>query len=204
MNERDRVFSRARQLDLGSGDRPAEGFLGLDKLVHRPELGVWQFDLATGEPWPFADEQVQQLRSSHLIEHLPAGEVCAHEFSDESLGLRSKVPTPWLRSLGLVDALCWFMNEAWRVAARGAQFELRWPAMVDLRWDPPRWVTTAFLDPTHRRFIPHEQLVYFSAAGRQALQVASYPLSCDWSVKELAQGSLGGEHVENIAWLVKE
>lgn len=197
------VLSQARKLDLGCGDRPAEGHVGLDQ-VGRPELGVWACNLANGIPWPFADEQILELRSSHLIEHLPACEVQAHEFSNGSFTQRSAVPTRWLRSLGPVDALFWFMNEAWRVAAWGAEFELRWPALVDLRHDPPRWLVTAFLDPTHRRFIPTEQLSYFSVEGRQALRVTGYPLSCDWTVKKLAQAELGGGHVENIAWLVKE
>jgi hypothetical protein len=189
-------------LDLGSGAQPRAGFVGLDKGSYDvdPSREVWQFDLSSGNPWPLADGQVVELYSSHLIEHLPADVVRAHEFVRN--GERSTVPG-FQRFVREQDALFWFMDECWRVAAPGARFELRWPALVDFRTDPPRWLTTAFMDPTHRRFIPVETLHYFNREMREQLQVTGYAIECDWHVADLGQRELGGGHVENIAWLQK-
>lgn len=56
------------RLDLGCGQSPAEGFKGVDAfeadgvdIVH---------DLLTF-PWPFADQSVDEVRSSHFLEHVP-------------------------------------------------------------------------------------------------------------------------------------
>jgi hypothetical protein len=194
----------ATKVDLGSGAHPKPGFVGVDSGAFEvePPSEVLSFDPASGTPWPFADGQVTELRSSHLIEHLPALNVPVHCFVDD-VGRRSEVPA-FRRYVREQDALFWFMDEAWRICAPGALFELRWPALVDLRETPPRlprWLTTAFIDPTHRRFIPVETLSYFSRSGRESLGVEGYAVSCDWRLEKLLQGELGQGHVENIAIL---
>jgi hypothetical protein len=188
----DELAARAiSRIDLGSGPTPIEGFWGFDRCT---EPRVSFVDLASGKPWPLADESVEELYSSHFIEHVPAGEVYAYEFVAGG-GLisgelaHSVVPSRRVRYLGLRDALCWVMDEAYRVAKPGARFRVRWPALVDERTGVLGRI--AFVDPTHRRFIPREQMHYFSRAGRKAFGVEQYGCSCDWVVVSEAQADLG-------------
>lgn len=206
----ERLHLDGTQFDLGSGPRPKPGFVGIDQQQQPTDRQVWTFDLTSGAPWPIADGQATALYSSHLIEHLPMKEVRACHFLegvegpyDRAPGCVSTVPTKWTRCFGMEDALCWFMNEAFRVAAPGCVFELHWPALVDYRQDPPRWLTAAFVDPTHRRFIPVQSLDYFSRRGRDVYGVSQYPLRCDWRVDQVVQGELGPDLVENVAFLIK-
>lgn len=152
------------RLDLGSGVTPREGFTGVDR-IQAP--GVVTFDLASGARWPFEDGSASELHSSHFIEHLPATEL----------------ETPH----GPCDAFVWFMEEAWRVAAPAAHFTLRWPAVQ--RADTGEFVSTAFLDPTHRRFIPIEQIpLYFDARRRLSNHSGTH---ADWRPASVRQGEIG-------------
>lgn len=137
------------KLDLGSGPRPAEGFKGVDIVS-----GVTDFcvDLCSGNRWLWADNSVDELRSSHFIEHIDAGYIRTPE------GKR-------------LDALLWFFDEAFRVAKNGAVFTVQWPALQNVR---------AFQDPTHRRFIPAEMTTYLSRDGRKAMGVEHYGAHCNW------------------------
>lgn len=196
-------LAAARRLDLGSGPRayrPADIELGDDLYLgidQRVFPGIVQFDLASGDAWPFADEQMEALFSSHLIEHLPAGEVRAHEFWDDVLGRRSSVPGRWQRSRGNQDALFWFMDEAWRITKPGGRFELHWPALVDRRPNHGYWCLGPFMDPTHRRFIPFETIsLYCSAEGRAHHGVSNYDVRCNWIVREYGQGELAPGLIE--------
>lgn len=136
------------RLDLGSGPRPADGFKGVDIVK-----GVTDFCFDLGSPyrWPWEDNSVDALRSSHFIEHLPA-------VYHTTLGPPK-------------DALFHFFDEAFRVAKPGATFELIWPALQNVR---------AFQDPTHRRFIPAEMLAYLSAENRRAMGLEHYNVGCNW------------------------
>lgn len=194
------------KLDLGCGSTPADGHVGVDLPDDTGELpplgkpfqatvdphGIIRFDLCSGVPWPFLDESIDALHSSHLIEHLPAGRILTHEWTAANLG------GPSLKCTGTQDALFWFLDEAWRVTKAGGTFLLRWPALVD-----PRTKTlqmAAFQDPTHYRFIPLEQIQYWRREGREALGVSSYRARCNWLPKEARQRELGsGPHslVEN-------
>lgn len=138
------------KLDLGSGQHPAEGFKGVDIAP----VTDFQFDLASGEDWPWASDSVDELRASHFIEHLPA----AYIVFDESWGSRQ-------------DALLFFFDQAFRIAKHGASFTLIWPALQNVR---------AFMDPTHRRFIPNEMLLYLNREWRKANALDHYNVSCHW------------------------
>jgi hypothetical protein len=72
-----------------------------------------------------------------------------------------------------IDALMWFFSEAWRVAKPGATFKLVWPALQSVR---------AFQDPTHRRFIPMQTLMYLDRNWREMNKLQHYLGSgaCDW------------------------
>lgn len=62
------------RLDLGCGSKPREGYVGVDRL---PFDGKVQHVLDLGrERWPWADSSVDEIWSSHFLEHLTAGERC--------------------------------------------------------------------------------------------------------------------------------
>lgn len=92
------------KIDIGGGTAPALGYINLDP-VHGE--GEWK-RLAQDTPWPVADNEVEALRASHVVEHVPAG----HE------------------------RIAMF-NEAWRVLRPGGQFEIvvplfpSWQAVAD-------------------------------------------------------------------------
>lgn len=140
------------RLDLGSGPRPAPGFQGVDRVP-----GITDFDLnmCDGTSWPWSDNSVDELRSSHMIEH---------------------IDTVYLQGIdgypgGEVDALYWFFDEAYRIAKPGAVFTIQWPALKSVR---------AFQDPTHRRFIPAETLTYLCIDGRKAMGEEHFGIKCNW------------------------
>ncbi len=182
VSARAKRLSEYHALDLGSGKKPADGYHGLDTFDASPNVS--KVNLVSGEPWPFADESIDLLHSSHFIEHIPASDVETFEFVTMDLA-HSATPSPFVRSTGPMDALAWFMNECWRVAKKGCVFTLIWPSLTILETGQinPR----AFQDPTHRRFIPHEQLQYFSAYGRTTLGVEHYGATCDWHVTKMSQ-----------------
>lgn len=150
------------RLDLGSGAHPREGFTPVDRVRVTPETHVC--DLVCGVRWPWADDEVDELSSSHFIEHIPADEI-------ECL---VKVPSG-LAHYNLVrrpkDRLLWFFDEAFRVIKPGGLFHLTWPALKS---------TDAFRDPTHRRFLPLEFLHYLSLEGRAAMGLEHYGATCNW------------------------
>lgn len=60
----------ALRLDLASGQRPREGFIGVDKYApNAQKVDLMQF------PWPWADNSVEEIHCSHFIEHIPMGDV---------------------------------------------------------------------------------------------------------------------------------
>lgn len=197
------------KLDLGCGQQPREGYLGVDLPAKKVQTdncarsivewevrpGVVGWDVASGFPWPFETGSVQALYSSHLIEHLPLGNVLCFEQGRDG----------WFE-VGERDVLCHFMDEAWRVAELGAEFVLSWPALVDERSGLP--CLCAYQDPTHRRMIPMATMRYFSRQGRRDLGVEQYDVRCNWRIARAAQraGPDEGVHtfIENVVCLVKE
>jgi hypothetical protein len=139
------------RLDLGSGPRPKEGFDGVDIV---PKVARWCFDLCGPDRWPFTSNSVDELHSSHFIEHIDAGYNWVEGYPS-----------------GRVDKLYWFLDEAFRIAKNGAVFTVQWPALQSVR---------AFQDPTHRRFIPAESTMYWSIDGRKALGQEHLGIKCNW------------------------
>ncbi len=150
-----------RKLDLGSGSRPREGFQGVD-IANLP--GVVQFDLTSGQRWPWPDGTVDELCSSHFIEHIATDYVDAYKSREN--GNVYKVQK---------DRLLFFFDEAFRVIKPGGLFHLAWPALKS---------DDAFRDPTHRRFIPYAFTHYLSRAGRSAMALEHYEVDCNWLVVE--------------------
>lgn len=57
------------KLEIGGGTLLTMGYHNLDP-VHG--VGAWKRP-AQGEPWPTADNSVDAVRASHVLEHIPAG-----------------------------------------------------------------------------------------------------------------------------------
>ena len=169
--------SRGLRLDLGSGQNPRKGFVGVDSApLDLPGSRFVQVDLACGKPWPWPNESVDELASSHFIEHLPATEVYAPG--------------------GRQDALFWFFDECYRIAKPGCLFHLRWPALESAQ---------AFMDPTHRRFIPRQTLNYLGADWRRRCGLDHYRVACNWHCTEFVTGlhpevAAGSEPFDDSRW----
>lgn len=56
------------RLDLGCGDNKKEGFTGVDKFK-TPSVDI-KHDLLV-YPWPWKDNSVDEIYSSHFLEHVP-------------------------------------------------------------------------------------------------------------------------------------
>lgn len=104
--------------------------------------------------WPWEDNSVEAMHCSHFIEH---------------------IPTCWCRydTRTTKDPFFWFFDEAYRVIEPGGLFRLQWPALRSVR---------AFQDPTHRRFIPLESMLYLNAKWRKQVNVSHYNVLCDWVI----------------------
>lgn len=65
-----------------------------------------------------------------------------------------------------------FFDELHRVLVPGGKATVIWPALKTVR---------AFMDPTHRRFIPAESLLYLDADWRKANALDHYRVKCDFA-----------------------
>ena len=157
------------RLDLGCGQQPAPGFTGVDLEPINSDVIV--FDLFGGQVWPWEDESVDEMRASHVIEHIPADMVVPYKLGEDSDTPRQFAHR---RCAGKrKDRLLFFFDEAYRIAKPGAQFTIAWPSLKS---------SDAFRDPTHRRFLPLEFTHYLSAIGRKTMKVDHYEVNCDWHV----------------------
>lgn len=132
------------RLDLGGGENPREGYESVDPFAPNAPHKIHLWD---GQRWPFEDGSVDALHSSHTIEHVDAAWIETYHGGNK------------------MDALMFFMTEAFRVLKPGGTFTLCWPACQNVR---------AFMDPTHRRFIPREFLAYLDAGWRNDNKLDHY------------------------------
>lgn len=65
------------RLDIGCGPNTKEGFEGVDAIAFGQ---TYHWDVRA--PWPIADQSVEEIHSSHFLEHLTGAERCA--FFDEA------------------------------------------------------------------------------------------------------------------------
>jgi hypothetical protein len=112
------------------------------------------WDLTNGARWPWDDSSIDELHCSHFIEHIPADEV----------RVRGRKQ----------DRLLFFFDEAYRIIKPEGLFTIIWPSLKS---------SSAFRDPTHRRFLPLEFTHYLSKEGRGAMGIDHYNVLCDWRVK---------------------
>lgn len=143
------VESPVLRLDLGCGQSPQEGHTGVDRYAK----GAVNFDLWSGEKWPWEDESVDELFSSHTIEHIEPG-------------------NRWTTYTGQGNLFYFFFEECWRILKPGGSFKLIWPSLKSVR---------AFQDPTHCRFIPMETLYYLDRNVREMNKLDHYSTqACDF------------------------
>jgi len=154
----------ALKLDLGCGLNPKEGFEGVDlysdKAAHR--VNLFRF------PWPWANESVGELHSSHFLEHVPAREVEERDVDSIDPAVRTKFVGQ--------DFLFAVIDECWRILAPGGRFRIVVP---NARSDG------AFQDPTHRRFWNQFTFGYFHKNARKELGVSHYRVAADFQVTQL-------------------
>lgn len=148
------------RLDLGAGENVREGFEGVDFFAPNAKHKV----NLTAFPWPWADNSVEELHSSHFLEHLPMVYVRPGPSGET---VYENCPTdPAAR-----DLLCRFMDEAYRVLIPGGKFTVIVPSgRSDRSWQ----------DPTHRRAFFPTSLSYFSKRWREANRLGHYLCSCDF------------------------
>lgn len=113
------------KLDLGCGDNKREGFTGVDKFKTSSTDVV--HDLLT-YPWPFEDGSVDEIFSSHFLEHIPGHD--RPKFMDEVYrvlkpGAKAVFVTPYYSSMRAVqdfthawpplsDMSFYYFNKTWR------------------------------------------------------------------------------------------
>ncbi len=150
------------KLDLGSGLTAREGFEGVDIRGGKAKHVVDLFKF----PWPFADDSVDEIACSHLLEHIPAREV---ENRDLHVGLSNEMAERYLGA----DMMFAFMDECWRIMKVGAWMNVVVPSGRSDR---------AFWDPTHRRFLMQTTFLYFAEGWRIVNGLEHYRVSCNFGV----------------------
>jgi len=145
------------KLDLAAGQRPREGFEGVDIWPQSKHV----VDL-TKFPWPFEDNSVEELHCSHYVEHIPAREIEARDLAD-----------PKRTDLLGKDHLFAFFDECFRILKPGGDMRVIVPALRNNR---------AFQDPTHRRFLPAETFLYLNAEWRKMNMLDHYRADCNFGV----------------------
>jgi predicted SAM-dependent methyltransferase len=162
------------KLDLGCGQSPKEGFEGVD--LHAPDVkyrvDLWKF------PFPWEDNSVDELYSSHFVEHLPAREVemrdLARSPEDMALDPHGVLSLRHEPALGFVgqDFLFAFFDECYRILKPNASMLVVVPNARSNR---------GFQDPTHRRFIVAETFGYLAKDWREANKLNHYNVRCDFA-----------------------
>jgi SAM-dependent methyltransferase len=120
---------------------------GCHNLDPRHGHGEWRRG-AQDIPWPTPDASIGNIRASHVMEHIPAGQ-------------------------DRIDV----MNEAWRVLIPGGTFQIIVPLIIGLTQDTPRgqssergmlsWISwPAIADPTHVSFWCIESFSYFDGTSK--------------------------------------
>lgn len=146
------------RLDLGCGQNPKEGHEGVDlygdKATHKVDL--FKF------PWPFKDNSVDEINSSHFLEHIPAREVEERDLTGTNPGNN--------RDLFVgQDMFFAFMDECHRIMKIDGWMNIVVPSGRSNR---------AFWDPTHRRFFMQETFLYLNRDWRKQNGLDHYRVNC--------------------------
>jgi predicted SAM-dependent methyltransferase len=160
------------RLDLGCGQTPREGFEGVDLrgLYAKHAVDLFKF------PWPFESESVDELYSSHLVEHIPAREIEARDIR-VALGPLGVIDNDASearadRFVGQ-DMFFAFMDECYRIMKTDA-----WMTVVV----PSGRSNRAFMDPTHRRFLMQETFLYLAEEWRVRQKLDHYIVHTNFGI----------------------
>ena len=162
--------SKGVRIDLACGQNCREGFEGADLLAPNVKYKV---DLMKF-PWPWKDNSVDELHSSHFIEHIEAKSIEEKDL-DLSRCAEIGIAESAIRKdfLGK-DMLFAFFDESYRILKPNGKMTVICPALRSNR---------AFQDPTHRRFIPAETFLYMNAKWRADNKLDHYRATCNFDVK---------------------
>jgi predicted SAM-dependent methyltransferase len=155
-----------RKLDLACGQSPREGFEGVDiwpGAKHVVDLQQY--------PWPFKDNSVLEIASSHYLEHVPM------------------YPLRALPDGSTQDQLFAFFDECYRILVPDG-----WATIIV----PNARSNGAFQDPTHRRFIVAETFLYLAKQWREMNKLDHYNVKCDFGidVQPIIPAEYGTWHAE--------
>lgn len=154
MKKKESVKENLR-LDLGCGVRKEnhptrqQGFIGVDLY---PVEGVdIVHDLSTF-PWPFEDNSVDEIYSSHFMEHFDG------------------------------DTFIKIMNECYRILKSKQENESGETTVGRMTHTGPYWSSVrAIQDPTHKTALSAERFLYFNKEWREANGLSHYTTdSCDF------------------------
>lgn len=169
------------RLDLGCGQHPRDGFEGVDLYSTQAKHKIDLFKF----PFPWVDNSVDELHSSHFLEHLPAREVEERDLDRSNRMMREELVDATTgriisaRNFDRIDPerfigqdfLFAFMDECWRVIKPGGTMLVIVPNARSDR---------GFQDPTHRRFFVPTTFAYFSKDWRVSQGLDHYRVRCDW------------------------
>ena len=145
------------KLDIASGKRKQEGYVGID-IAPIPEVDI--VHNLSNFPWPIESESVTDIHCSHYIEHIP--------MAYWNLGNEYTVV---MKDNDSVDALCKFFEELDRILVPGGKAYLIAPYYNHER---------CWQDPTHRRAITGATLYYVSKHWREINGLDHYGMKCDF------------------------
>lgn len=116
---------KSLRLDLGCGPNPREGFVGFDRIAFNEKVQC--VDLR--DPWPWDDESVNEIHSSHFVEHLTAIERC-HFFNE-----LFRVLKPNVKNNGQnVEGFATIIVPHWSSCRAYGDPTHQWPPMGDFFW----------------------------------------------------------------------
>jgi hypothetical protein len=182
------------RLDLGCGSTPKEGFDGVDISPNAKAKYVHDLNKM---PWPFHDNSVDEVFSSHLLEHIPG--ICPRDSRvNVVIGVLLDLPGIPKEKREQLTALLTpppegriaFMDELYRIMKVGAKATIVVPYWANAR---------AVQDPTHAwPSIAEPSFVYYNKGWREANNLTHYLGKCDFDFSYSYQVSadIGGRSRE--------
>jgi hypothetical protein len=165
------------RLDLGCGQSPQEGYTGVD--LWAPDADI-KMDLLKF-PWPWADDSVDEIFSSHFIEHIPMEYVDSRHLVYEKKELRGYGTYQFIPHRSPhegKDLFFAFFDEVWRVLKKGD--DPNKPAGIAHIHCPCARSNRGFQDPTHRRYIVEETFLYLWRDWRVQCKLDHYRVDCNF------------------------